>query len=718
MANYLDALLARIADTTLAADIADEVARLRDRKQFGLVFEKHLPERVRLHGHPIRQGVQVQRLTDNDGPAWVVTRIVKGRAKLARRENNTTVVDEQPLNDLVVVREFGQPIYPGLESVHRVQKGEEKPFHTVINAENYHALETLLYAYEGQVDCIYIDPPYNTGAKDWKYNNNYVDDNDQFRHSKWLSFMERRLRLAKRLLNPAKSFLIVTIDEKEYLRLGLLLEQIFPGNRIQMVSSQISPSGSARGKEFYRVDEYLFFVYVGDAQVNDVPFIEGLCVAPQNESQEVPEVRWESLLRSGSGAKRSESHLKFYPVYVDPRAAQIVKVGEHLPLGKHPADVRVPRGVVAVWPMRQDGSEGRWQLSRRSFLKLQESGHVKIGKIHKGTGEKGVGKITLKYLPTGLRAKIARGEIVVTGKDEYGGLELAFAGFSALSGRPKTQWCRSEHSAADHGSSLLRRLIPGRKFPYPKSLYAVEDTLRFAVGDNRKALVLDFFAGSGTTTHAVMRLNEQDGGHRRSICVTNNEVSSEEQEVLAAQGLRPGDKAWESQGIFQHITLPRVAAAVSGRGQDGESLQGAYSAGAYGREASPLSNGYAENVEFFTLTYQDRDCVSLGKAFEAIAPLLWLKAGGRGGRIDTLPKRRTWAIPDQGQYGVLFDPQRWREFVDAVAKSPAVSHVFVVTDSIAVFQQVLAELPNGVEATMLYEDYLSTFEINTGNGVE
>ena len=262
---------------------------------------------------------------------------------------------------------------------------------------------------------------------------------------------------------------------------------------------------------------------MGDAQINEIPFTEGLCVAPQDADTDLPDVRWESLLRSGSGAARSESHLKFYPVYVDPAQAKIVKVGEPLPLHKHPRDVSVPKGLIAIWPMRQDGSEGRWQLSRRSFLTLQGSEYVKIGRINHQTG-----KVTLKYLPTGLRAKLKRGEIVVTGRDEYGGLELAFAGASALTGRPKTQWMKSDHSAADYGSSLLRRLIPGRKFSFPKSLYAVEDTLRFVVGANPNALVLDFFAGSGTTFHATCLMNWRDGGRRRSISVTNNEVGEEQ----------------------------------------------------------------------------------------------------------------------------------------------------------------------------------------------
>ena len=154
---------------------------------------------------------------------------VEGKiASLVRKLNDGTLLaDAQPVNDLVVVREFGRPIFPGLRCVGRVERGGDKPYHAVINAENFNALETLLYTCEGKVDAIYIDPPYNSGgARDWKYNNNYVGKDDTYRHSKWLSFMEERLRIATRLLNPSRSVLIVAIDENEVHRLALLLERI------------------------------------------------------------------------------------------------------------------------------------------------------------------------------------------------------------------------------------------------------------------------------------------------------------------------------------------------------------------------------------------------------------------------------------------------------------------------------------------------------------
>jgi hypothetical protein len=131
---------------------------------------------------------------------------------------------------------------------------------------------------------------------------------------------------------------------------------------------------------------------------------------------------------------------------------------------------------------------------------------------------------------------------------------------------PKTVWVRDAHNAQASGTLLLKKLLGNRMFPFPKSLYAVEDALRLFVKENREAIILDFFAGSGTTAHAVMRLNRQDGGRRQCISVTNNEVAAEEQKLLREKMLRPGDVEWERWGICDYITKPRIAAAITGEG--------------------------------------------------------------------------------------------------------------------------------------------------------
>ena len=243
MSDELDALLDRVEDSALRAELRGQIEHLRRKRSFGLVFESHLPERVRLPDHPIRRGASV---VERDAPADAQHRevlLITGETAVLDDDGQTV---EASCDELVVIAEFGQPIYPGLRRLGSIDRGGDKPAHIVIEGENYHALEALRFSHTAKVDCIYIDPPYNTGARDWKYDNDYVDADDGYRHSKWLAFMERRLRLARDLLRADNSILIVTIDEKECLRLGLLLEQVFADCRTQMVSITISPRGTSR----------------------------------------------------------------------------------------------------------------------------------------------------------------------------------------------------------------------------------------------------------------------------------------------------------------------------------------------------------------------------------------------------------------------------------------------------------------------------------------
>ncbi len=265
-------------DLVLGLELEREFQTLSSRRSFGLNFERHKPENVELPGRLVRKGDKVRILAPRgttakgDQRLWKVMGFEKadGAARLASLELLNFAEPEGhkvAVEDLVVVAEFKDYIYPGLVSTGKVERGGNKPFHTVVNGENFHALEALTFTHRGRIDAKYLDPPYNTGAKDWKYNNDYVESEDLYRHSKWLAFMERRLKIASQLLNPASSVLIATIDEKEYLRLGLLLEQTFPEAEIQMISSVINPKGTARGNEFARVDEYIFFVKIGEVQL-------------------------------------------------------------------------------------------------------------------------------------------------------------------------------------------------------------------------------------------------------------------------------------------------------------------------------------------------------------------------------------------------------------------------------------------------------------------
>ena len=228
----------------LNPELARQIQKYVKDHSYGLVFEHNLPEAVRLYTKTPSVGDTVnirpergkEESEENKVP-WVLKSISDMTAVIEHDDKSREV----NIGDLVTLVSYRDVIYPGLKIIDKIERGNsDDPYHMIINAENYHALEMLAYAYAGKVDCIYIDPPYNTGAKDWKYNNDYVDINDQYRHSKWLAFMERRLKLAKQLLNIKNSVLIVTIDEKEYTRLGLLLEQMFPEARIQMISTLVN----------------------------------------------------------------------------------------------------------------------------------------------------------------------------------------------------------------------------------------------------------------------------------------------------------------------------------------------------------------------------------------------------------------------------------------------------------------------------------------------
>lgn len=719
--NELRSLLARVEDRDpeTAKELRRHIDGLTDRRQFGLNFERHVPESVTLTGRSISVGDKVRFLpprgeTEIDSKAtWVVTALKGSKADRVAELVQPTTKEEasRPVEDLVYVADFRDPIYPGLVSTGTVERGGDKPFHSVINAENYHALEAMLFTHQGKVDCIYIDPPYNTRANDWKYNNDFVDPADSYAHSKWLAFMERRLKMARQLLNPNDSVLIVTIDANEVHRLALLLEQTFRNARIRLVSTVINPKGVGVTEGFKRVDEYLFIVRIGDQGVipsNDAP-LGSVPVgtvdkeASDDENSTAPKnvgLDWQTARRRDLASVRPTRPAQFYPIYVNEKTGVIDSVGEAIPHTMDRHDAPQKPGCVAVFPVRDDGTEMNWGVTAPTFIDRWAKGYARAGKA---TPDKPQPYI-IQYLKTGTIKDIESGRATIDGWNPDGSVIAYYEEETAKA--PPTQWNLRSHNAEHYGTKTVKALLPGRQFPFPKSLYAVEDVLRLFVKDKPEALVLDFFSGSGTTAHAVMRLNHQLGGQRRSISVTNNEVSAEEQRDLRKKGYRPGDPEWEALGICDYVTKPRLASAVTGKTPEGKDVEGSYKF----IDPFPMSEGFEENVEFFTLTYENPALVELDLAFERIAPLLWMKAGSRGRRIDE--RSDTFDVADT--YSVLFNVDASRAFLAAVEKATTINTAFIVTDDESQFQAVATQLPDGVDAVRLYETYLRTFQINTG----
>ncbi len=692
-------------DPRLATDLEKEFKALSSRRAFGLNFERHRPENVELYQRPIRKGDKVRVLPPRgdvgkgDQRLWLVTAIKR------RQENRIATIEllraksaetkEVDVNDLVVTAEFRDYIYPGLLSTGKVVTQDNKPFHSVINGENYHALNALTYSHRGKIDAIYIDPPYNTGAKDWKYNNDYVETEDLYRHSKWLAFMERRLKIAKELLNPEKSVLILSIDEKEYLRIGLLLEQLFPEAKIQMVSTIIKPEGTNRFGEFSRTNEYIYFVMFGSMKVSQT----SNDMSGREQKSKQKKIEWRNLRRRENTSIRTARPNQFYPVFVNRTTHRIDSIGDPLNEDIDRLTIETPENCYAVFPLKPDGTEMLWGVTPASLRKLLEKGCARVIK-----SEQGEAKATIQYLSTGTVKAIDEGLIEVEGIDEYGGIKGAYTEIKVM---PKTTWNLDSHNAQTSGTLILTSLLPNRRFPFPKSLYAVEDCLRFFVSDNKRATILDFFAGSGTTCHAVMRLNKQDDGNRKCISITNNEVGADEQKALRQEGLRPGDHDWEKLGICEYITKPRIRAAITGKTPNGDLIKGEYKF----TDEFPMSDGFNENAEFFTLTYESGDLVEHNMSFEKVSPILWLRAGSQGRRIETIPSKG-WDISET--YGILERLDQANKFCNEISKNIKIKIVYVITDDERRFQSIVKHLPTHVEPVRLYESYLTNFQFSNG----
>lgn len=603
-------LISQIQDPELRDRIQKEVNKLAKQKKFGLVFEDHMPECTPLYDMPIKRGCNVMlRDSKEDKSIYVVLKINDNKAICVKREDQEELITFE-LNKIVRIAEFGEPIYPYIKPLDSVCNAPDSDlWHTLIEADNYHALQLLEYLYGGKVDCIYIDPPYNTGAKDWKYNNDYVDGSDTYRHSKWLSMLEKRLRIAKKLLNKQSSVLIVTIDEKEYLHLGCLLEEMFPSAKMQMISSVISFKGSARKQQFTRLDEYIFILEFGDAAVQRLPLSDEWRMNP--DDMRATHLTWKYLIRSGGAGLRERSPGNFYPVFFT-HDGKYHSVGDPLPPTMDRNEVIPPEGTFAVFPIDTQGREHYWNINRDKFAEYKSKGYIKFGRPS-------ANNVPITFLTSGEIAKVEQGVYEIQGYAEDGSI---ISNNEVRDIMPGTQWRIKSHDATRHGTDLLTKILPGRQFPYPKSLYAVHDVISFFVVNKPDALILDFFAGSGTTLHAVNLLNKEYGGNRRCIIVTNNEVSNEEEEEFVNRGVQRGSQEWIEKGIARYITWPRTVCSIKGTDINGDPIKGDYIS--YIDDSLKMSDGFKSNVAFFQLGFLDKTAVELGMHFSEMLPVLWI----------------------------------------------------------------------------------------------
>ena len=383
-----------------------------------------------------------------------------------------------------------------------ISEDKDVPNHILIEGDNLYALTALTYTHKGKIDVIYIDPPYNTGARDWIYNNNYVDDTDSFRHSKWLSFMRKRLLLAKLLL-AEDGIICVTIDDYEMPRLWMLLEEIFGfDNHLGTVVIRNNPKGRMTKRKFSLIHEYgIFFGKSKDSKIKKMPEnpedkthnykkdIDGSWYLPVN-------LRKQGVDSSAYNRKGKLSE-RYYPVYLDSKSRKL--------------STEIKYDTV-ILPIDSNGEKRIWRRSKVDAEKMIQNDDIWLNKTRNGK------QLYFKF---------------------RGGLDGKLA---------QSIWYDARCSASDYGTKILDEIIGEReKFQYPKAPFAVKQSILSATNKN-DAKILDFFAGSGTTLHATMELNAEDGGNRQCILVTNNENNIAE-EVTYERNKRVIEGYTNSRGV-------------------------------------------------------------------------------------------------------------------------------------------------------------------------
>ncbi len=407
------------------------------------------------------------------------------------KKNNLGLVFENKDEDVVLQSKTKVPVLKEVVK-NRIDLDEAYPNNLMIEGDNYLALSVLNYTHKKSIDLIYIDPPYNTGAKNWKYNNDYVDKDDEYRHSKWLSFMRHRLNLAKNLLKN-DGVLICAIDDNEQAHLGVLIEQLFPAHEQHAITIIHNPKG-VQGTNFSYTHEYAIFVVPKNKKT----------IGDRSLSEE--EIYVSNLRNWGNESERTDAKNCFYPIILKDK--KIIGFGAVASDEVHPksANEKQKDGSIFVWPIDEKGVERKWRYARQSVEEIKDI----------------------------LQIKESRSGIfqIMIAKDY---------------GTYKTVWTDKKYDASEYGTKLLREILPNCDFDFPKSLHTVYDCLFAVVGQRPRATILDFFAGSGTTGHAVLEMNKIDGGNRKFIVCTNNENNN------GGNG-----------GIAESVCYPRIKAVVKG----------------------------------------------------------------------------------------------------------------------------------------------------------
>lgn len=367
------------------------------------------------------------------------------------------------------------PVFKEVKERAIISENTDAPNHILIEGDNLHALTALSYTHEGKIDVIYIDPPYNTGNKDFIYNDAYVDKEDTYRHSKWLSFMDKRLRLAKKLLSE-KGVIFISIDDNEVAQLKLLCCDVFGENNfIGIIPTIMNLKGNQDQFGFAGTHEYTLFVCKDISQVKINHLIDEENINEWDIDEYGFFKKGANLKSTGGNAPREKRPNLYFPIFI--RKDNSFYITQN--------DKKCYEDDIAIYPIT-DGKEMSWRWSKRKFIDE----------------------------PYNVIINVSDSSISLYKKQRP---ELG----DTPSKKPKSFFYKPEYSSGN-GTLLLKSIFSNKVFNNPKPLDLIKDGIQLT-SVNKNSIILDFFAGSGTTLHATMALNAEDGGNRQCILVTNNE---------------------------------------------------------------------------------------------------------------------------------------------------------------------------------------------------
>lgn len=524
--------------------------------------------------------------------------------RLKKRIKYGLVWEEKP-EDVAEFCKLKLPVLVDIEEK-QIDSDLSAPISILIEGDNYHALSVLNYTHKGKVDLIYIDPPYNTGAKDWKYNNAYVDENDSYKHSKWLSLMYKRLILAKAILKK-NGVLIVTIDDHELFGLLGLLERL-NAKTLGRISICIKPEGRRQSKYIMEAHEYAIFVTWGSPVMRGLNVNFGLDF-PEQDS--ISKFRWEGLMRRD--ASREDRGSDYWYAF---------HVSENGDIHFNPR-----KGTTEVWPINTKGIERVWLWDRQ---RAEEN----VSELKAVVRQK---KVTIYYKRRDL------GRV-----------------------KPTSFWYGSKYNANAYGTRLLQSVHPKNDFDYPKSLYSVMDCIDLFLPEN--GVVLDFFAGSGTTGHAAMMLNREDGGQRSFILCTNNENK-----------------------IAEEVCYPRIKKAIKGH------------------KKFPDITGFPMSLKYFRTDFVDAEPTDKNKKklTEQATEVLCLKEG----TFEKVSSKKGFKIyKNQKHYtGIIFDQMAIQDFKEAISIIDGTFSIYIFSLSDDVFDEEFGDIKQKIKLSPIPEAILRVY---------